>query len=203
MQRSARPRRRPSPFVLPRGTSGKLAGRLMARGNAPAQAEVAEFMQVRPGDRILEVGYGPGRLLRRLLDTTEATLVAGVDPSEVMFVQAQRATCAFLGSGRLDLRVGEAAHLPYPAGSFEVTVSVNSVAVWPDVEAGLREMRRVLVEGGTALVGWHSASSPRWTQRRLALRREQLDQVVQAMSSVFGNVRREDLANVLMFASQH
>jgi hypothetical protein len=47
-----------SPFALPRGLAGHLAGRLMLLLNR--QRDVLELLDVRPGASVLEVGYGPG-----------------------------------------------------------------------------------------------------------------------------------------------
>jgi hypothetical protein len=49
-----------SPFALPSGVRGRLAGWIMLLTNK--QEEVLTLLDVRPGDRVLEVGYGPGGL---------------------------------------------------------------------------------------------------------------------------------------------
>ncbi|HZB31961.1 MAG TPA: hypothetical protein VE465_17525, partial [Streptosporangiaceae bacterium] len=53
-----------SPFARPRGLRGRLAGRFMVWTNK--QREVAGLIGVRSGDRVLEVGYGGGALVRLL-----------------------------------------------------------------------------------------------------------------------------------------
>src|SRR5919204_5839484 len=68
---------RPNQFALPRGPLGWLAGRLMSRGNDITNRDVASRLDIAPGERVLEVGYGPGGLLRLLLEQTPAALVAG------------------------------------------------------------------------------------------------------------------------------
>ncbi|WP_395111487.1 hypothetical protein [Actinomadura sp. SCN-SB] len=64
-----------SPFAMPRGLAGRLAGRLMLWMNA--QRDLLGLLDVRAGERVLEVGYGPGGLIR-LLQRTPAALVCGV-----------------------------------------------------------------------------------------------------------------------------
>ena len=67
-----------SPFAKPRGLRGRLAGRFMLWTNK--QDDMLTVLDVRPGDRVLEVGYGPGGLVRLLAGRTDAAAVQGVDP---------------------------------------------------------------------------------------------------------------------------
>ncbi len=67
-----------SPFALPRGVRGRLAGRFMLWTNR--QRDLLEILRVRPGQRVLEVGYGPGGLVRLLVEHTDAAHIHGVDP---------------------------------------------------------------------------------------------------------------------------
>jgi ubiquinone/menaquinone biosynthesis C-methylase UbiE len=196
------PTRSHRPCAVPRGTLGRIAGRWMAQANEPAQQEVAGALDVGPGDEVVEVGYGPGRLVRRLLDTTGADRVAGVDPSGAMLVQAGRTAQPYVRQGRVDLRLGVAAALPWQDGEFTHAVAVNAVETWPDVEAGLAEMHRVLDDGGTALVAWHSPSSPRRSQRALALSDARVDELGAQMADVFGDARADDLGHVVALTAQ-
>lgn len=145
-----------NPFAQPRGILGRAAGCLMASTNRAAQRQVARRLPISGGARILEIGYGPGQLMRLLLESTPAGWVAGADPSDVMLGQARRACGSYAAADRLDLRLGDAAHLPFPDGHFHHVVSVNNAPLWPDLEAGLAETRRVLRPGGTVLIAWHT-----------------------------------------------
>lgn len=157
-------------------------------------------MQVDPGESVLEVGFGPGRLIRLLLESTAAGLVAGVEPSDLMLRQARRATRR-QASDRVDLRLGDAAHLPFPDDHFHHVVTVNAVAIWPDLGAGFAEVQRVLVDGGDALVAWHSANAPSRMTRLNALPETRLAEIEAAMSDVFKEVRRSELGDVVAFTS--
>src|SRR5919198_8937 len=98
-----------SPFARPRGLRGRLAGRFMVWTNK--QREVADLLGVAAGDRVLEVGYGGGALIRLLADRVGGDgMVCGVDPSpdmRALALRRNRRTAA--RDARLDLRVGSAA----------------------------------------------------------------------------------------------
>ena len=188
-----------SPFALPKGLLGRLAGRFMLVTNK--QDEVAAALGVRPGDRVLELGYGPGGLIR-LLARTEAVHVLGVDPSPDMRDVATSVNRRAVRAGRVDLRVGTAEDTGLAAESVDRAVSVNNVALWPDLEAGIHELHRVVRPGGTVLIAWHGGRAPSRIVRHLRLPDDKLDRIRTAIDSTFGNVARHQLASVEVFSAE-
>jgi ubiquinone/menaquinone biosynthesis C-methylase UbiE len=61
---------------------------------------------------------------------------------------------AAIRSGRVDLRRGSVDSLPFDDSSFDGVLAINSMQVWPDAVAGLREIRRVLRPGATIALGF-------------------------------------------------
>lgn len=173
----------------------------MASLNAAAQHEVMTLLRILPGDRVLEVGHGPGTLLRMVADHTDAALIAGVDPSLVMREQAAaRCHCA-ITAGRVELHVGTASHTGQPDQYFDHVVSVNNVVLWEDLPAGVQELHRVLRTGGCLVVACHSRSSRSWHERRIGLRDHIAARVEAAISDAFGSVQRHDLAHIVAFTA--
>jgi ubiquinone/menaquinone biosynthesis C-methylase UbiE len=135
-------------FSRPTGLPGRVAGRLMARMNGPLHDWVIGLLDVRPTDRVLEVGYGPGLGVERSSALAREGHVAGIDVSRVMWRQARRRNRRAIREGRVDLRVGDASALPFPDRSFHRALSVNSLRFWPSAEKGLSEILRTLRPGG-------------------------------------------------------
>jgi ubiquinone/menaquinone biosynthesis C-methylase UbiE len=139
-----------SQAMRPHGAAGRVFGLLMSLINAPAFAFAERALAPQPGDAILEIGFGTGWLVRKL--AASARFVGGVDPSPLMLETARRANAKALASGHVELRLGEAAALPWPDGTFDKACALHSFQFWPDPAAGLAEVARVLKPDGLLLL---------------------------------------------------
>jgi ubiquinone/menaquinone biosynthesis C-methylase UbiE len=141
-------------FGHPQGLLGRLGGILMARTNEKCGVWVADVLEIGPNERVLEVGFGPGVIIQRLSNLASAGYVAGVDPSREMVEQARARNASAIQSGRVDLRQCSVEDLPFEDDSFDKALAINSMQVWPDAVAALREVRRVMTPGGRVALGF-------------------------------------------------
>jgi len=126
----------------------------MARTNADFGYWVGDLLKVMPTERALEVGFGPGVIIQRLAALAPAGHVAGIDPSREMVAQARARNATAIEAGHVEIRRGSVENLPFDSESFDKALAINSMQVWPDAVAGLREVRRVMKTGGTIAVGF-------------------------------------------------
>lgn len=102
--------------------------------------------------RILDVATGTGDMAVALARRIPQAAITGTDISEEM-MRVARTKVAQLGlDGRIEFATGDAEHLAAADGSFDVVTVAFGVRNFEDIDAGLREMRRVLKEGGHLLV---------------------------------------------------
>jgi ubiquinone/menaquinone biosynthesis C-methylase UbiE len=141
-------------FGRPGGVLGRLGGIIMARTNEGCGAWVADLLEIGPNDSVLEVGFGPGVIIQRLSKLASAGHVAGIDPSQEMVEQARARNAAAIERSRVDLRRGSVESLPFDDDAFDKALAVNSMQVWPEAAAGLREMRRVMKPGAKVALGF-------------------------------------------------
>ena len=71
-----------------------------------------------------------------------------------MVRQATARNAAAIRTGVVDVRRGTVANLPFEKDAFDTAIAINSMQVWPDATAGLREIRRVLAVGGRVALGF-------------------------------------------------
>jgi arsenite methyltransferase len=132
--------------------SGLIGRRIIApwlnRANARMNQLTLDQLALQRGDRILEVGFGGGDLLERMLSTKTAARIAGLDRSADMVAVVSQRLKKYISAGELELKCGEVDHLPYAANEFSKLCSVNTLYFWHDSKAALTGCHRVLEKGG-------------------------------------------------------
>jgi SAM-dependent methyltransferase len=146
-------------FMRPHGLGGRIAGWVMAHrpSNRRRNRWVVSLLDVRPSDRVLEIGFGPGIAIEELSRLAVRGHVVGVDHSEVMARQARRRNASAVRSGLVDLRVGSVETLPDLDGRFDKILAVNSMGFWQEPVARLGALRERLRPAGKLAI----ASQPR------------------------------------------
>jgi len=139
----------------------------VGRYGAQLAVGLIEVAGVRRGQRALDVGCGPGPLTSALAEALGAENVAAVDPSEP-FVEACRTRVP-----GAEVRVGVGERLPFADGSFDAVLAQLVVQLMDDRDAGVREMARVAVPGGTV-------AACVWDSRRMPLLRSFWDAALEA-----------------------
>lgn len=131
------------------------------------RTEVLALLSVQSGERVLDIGSGPGFLVASLADAVGPTgAVHGLDPSAAMNTVAR----AVVGDRPwVSIDEGDAVALPYPDSVFDAATSTQVYEYVADIPKALRELRRILRVGGRALVldtdwdsvVWHVADRER------------------------------------------
>jgi ubiquinone/menaquinone biosynthesis C-methylase UbiE len=123
--------------------------RFMGRYSVLLAPQFADLAGVDPGQRVLDVGCGPGALTSELVERVGASNVAAVDPSEP-FVAAARER-----HPGVDVQQAPAETLPFADGTFDAALAQLVVHFMADPIQGLAEMARVTrADGVVAACVW-------------------------------------------------
>ena len=111
--------------------------------------ELLTRIDLRRGTQLLDVAAGSGAIA--IPAARRGAHVVAVDLSPAM-IERLRARAESEGLRHLDARVMDGCDLDFPDDTFEVSMSLNGISVFPDFDAGLRELARVTAPGGRVLV---------------------------------------------------
>jgi SAM-dependent methyltransferase len=146
----------------PSGGLGHLAGWLMRYANARSNALAVKALCPASGERILELGCGPGHALKQLLTCSEIEEVIGIDHSALMLMEARRLNRHVRKGPRLRLFECDFAALPLSSRSIDGVLAVNVAYFMSDASA-VAEAHRVLRPGGRlVLYATARESMQRW-----------------------------------------
>jgi arsenite methyltransferase len=111
---------------------------------------VRAALGARAGDRVLDVGCGPGFYVTEMLEVVgRGGSIVGVDGSaDMLAVAAKRAQ----GHDNVEFHEADATSLPVPDASFDRAIAVQVLEYVRDIPAALAELRRTLRPGGRVLV---------------------------------------------------
>jgi SAM-dependent methyltransferase len=137
------------------------------------RARVLELLALRSGERVADLGCGPGLLAQEMAAKVgEHGAVECLDFSSSMIALAQR-RCASLGW--VNVRSGDVSALPYVTDAFDAAVCTQVYEYLRDVGPALRELYRILRPGGRALVVDTDWESCVWDSSDRARMRHMLD----------------------------
>lgn len=127
-------------------------------------------LEPRIGERVLDVGSGPGFLAAAIAEATGSSgKVCGIDISEPLLSAANR-HCAHLSW--VEFRQADVTHLPFPDRAFDAAISTQVLEFIRDVDAALAEIHRVLRPGARVVIVdtdwdsivWHSSDRERMSR---------------------------------------
>jgi len=132
----------------PSGFFSPLAAFLLNKGNSTQNHTAIKALPLNDESRVLDIGFGGGASFPTLLQRCSKGLIAGVEISNEMIQRANKIWAKEIESGRLDVREAGVENLPWKDESFDFVMTVNTLYFWPDIMAGLSEIKRILAPDG-------------------------------------------------------
>ncbi|MFC0190231.1 class I SAM-dependent methyltransferase [Fictibacillus aquaticus] len=135
-------------FEKPTGVIGKIAGRYMAVENKSLNKWTASLLDIRDGDKLVEVGYGPGKGIEYICRAYQNVSLTGYDISADMKELAESRNSDYIKERRVTLYSRSVAEASEQPETFDKAYSVNSILIWKDPVNDLRVIKEWLKPNG-------------------------------------------------------
>ena len=143
--------REPFEAHLAEGTlPGRFGSWLNSYLNGPTYRLIAAELDLTPEDDLLDVACGWGEFL--LMHAHQAHRVCGIDVSEEKVALSRQRLAARIAAQSAEIVQGEAAVLPWGEATFSPATCMDAFPFFPDPEAVMSEVFRVLRPGGRMLM---------------------------------------------------
>jgi ubiquinone/menaquinone biosynthesis C-methylase UbiE len=130
----------------PTGFVGRFLARGMALGHRSFYKNTAKVLDLQPDDKYLEIGFGSGLFIKKY--ASHVSRIAGLDYSEDMVNLASSINENLIKSGKAEFKQGTVSNIPWNNDEFSAVAGIETFFFWPEPEASLEEIFRVLAPEG-------------------------------------------------------
>jgi ubiquinone/menaquinone biosynthesis C-methylase UbiE len=136
-------------FKKPSGFLGTVISSLMIKGNRHEYDALIVDLDMHKGEKILEIGYGPGIGIELIAKEYDSCIIYGVDFSELMYKRATKRNKSFIDDLRVKLLFGDFLQTEIHANNFNKIFCLNVIYFWDDLKQPFEKIRLLLKNGGT------------------------------------------------------
>lgn len=117
---------------------------------------VLQLLDLHSGNRVLEIGFGGGDLIHKIVKTGKPALTVGIERSPDAMAFCRQRFHHLLNQGLVELHLADATALPFLEHHFHQICTVNTLYFWSDALQVLSECHRVLIPGGKIVISYNS-----------------------------------------------
>ena len=132
----------------PSGTYGKLVAKMMERRNREFYEKIIIDLELKSGDKIYEIGYGPGLGINLIANSTIDCSISGIDYSELMVRKATKRNKKFIKAGIVNLKYGDFVTATIDHERYDKVFCVNVIYFWSDLNKVFRKIYSMLNKNG-------------------------------------------------------
>ncbi len=146
-------------LMKPTGEIGLVVAENMNATNNKIYDFVLSQMSIKDHDKVLEIGFGNGKLMSKFFEINPNITFFGIDFSETMCVEAMKLNKTLADENKLHISCEDSLSLSFADNVFDTIVTINTIYFWDDLNAQLTELNRVLRNGGQLVIGYRPEKS--------------------------------------------
>ncbi len=135
----------------PEGELGENLINMMNENHESMAKWAVNYLDISNSDVILDVGCGGGVNVERFLKMTE-NKVYGLDYSKTSVLKSSHKNRKAVDDKRCEIIEGSVSKMPFDDNTFDIVTAFESVYFWPDFVNDLKEVFRVLKDGGVIFI---------------------------------------------------
>lgn len=136
-------------FKKPKGWLGIWASNIMIKGNEKNYAKLIKKLDPQPQDKMLEIGYGPGRGIHTIAEMCSTCTVRGIDFSSLMYKRASEYNKTHIEKGNVVLQQGDFLKVPFADNDYDKVFCLNVIYFWNELSEPFAKVFSVLKKGGS------------------------------------------------------
>lgn len=133
----------------PSGLFGRVVSRMMDARNKNFYLRIISEMRIQNGDRIYEIGYGPGLGVHMIASNISGCTISGIDFSELMVKMATKRNKRFIEEGRVSLKYGDLITADTSREHYDKIFCVNVIYFWKDLKPVFQKIHSMLSGEGS------------------------------------------------------
>jgi ubiquinone/menaquinone biosynthesis C-methylase UbiE len=139
----------------PTGIFGRMVMSIVFdRGNAFLNGFVYDLMSIQENDRVIEIGFGTGKLISKMAENIDNGFIEGVDFSNKMVSIAQKRNKNNIADGKVKIVEGNIDEMAYEKDSFTKACSVNTIYFWSRPERTASKIAEILIPDGKLILAF-------------------------------------------------
>ena len=139
----------------PSGLFGRVVmSAIFDRGNSIINGLMEEKLAVNENERILEIGFGTGKLICKIAKRLTGGTIEGIDLSPTMVAIAQKRNLKHIKEGKVIVRQGDFGEAEYRESSFDKICSANTIYFWSNPVNYIDKIYRILKPGGDLILAF-------------------------------------------------
>jgi cyclopropane fatty-acyl-phospholipid synthase-like methyltransferase len=160
----------------------------MIKGNKANYEKLIKDLDLQPGDKLLEIGYGPGLGINMIAKACTSCIIHGIDFSKLMYQRARRYNKQYLDDSSVLLQYGDFLKTPVVSSEYDKIFCLNVVYFWNELQEPFKKVLSLLKAGGTFYIYMADRDALKKAPDAV-FNKYSIEQVVDALKSVgFANV---------------